>query len=55
MIKALNGEKIDVFMLGVTLLNLVTKGTPLFKHATSSDPVYGTVFYRPNPEAPNVT
>jgi hypothetical protein len=42
-------------MLGVTLLNILTKGVPLFKHATPSDPVYGTIFYRPNPEAPNVT
>ena len=42
-------------MLGVTLLNIVTNGVPLFKHATPSDPVYGTIFYRPSAEAQNVT
>lgn len=42
-------------MLGVTLLNIVTKGVPLFKHATPSDPVYGTIFYRASAEEQNVT
>lgn len=42
-------------MLGVTLLNIVTKSVPLFKHATPSDPVYGTIFYRASAEAQNVT
>jgi hypothetical protein len=42
-------------MLGVTLLNIVTKGVPVFKQATPSDPVYGTNFYRASEEAQNVT
>ena len=50
LIRALDGEKIDVFMLGVTLLNLITGEIKLFKHATPTDPVYGSIFYSVNPE-----
>jgi hypothetical protein len=37
-------------MLGVTLLNLITGESKLFKHATPTDPVYGSIFYSVNPE-----
>jgi serine/threonine protein kinase len=42
----LEPEKIDIFQLGVSLLNTVS-GTTFFKHASPTDPVYG-LFYSDN-------
>ncbi len=39
-------------MLGVTLLNMLTEGHQLFRSAIPSDEIYGSIFYRKNPEHP---
>lgn len=36
--------------MGVTILNMITGEYKLFKSANPSDPVYGSVFYKQNPE-----